>query len=255
MPQVAALTSRPLLFTALWVVLAIGCDGTSGARDGGDVGTISTSDAQTTSTEASSAGAQESSTTAGTTGPGGTSGSPGGGTGGDAATNTASTAGADGGGGADAAGDTGSPDASVTDRCANSALVWKTARKTNYISYPDPGSEECVVYNGCMWAGWFAGCSDQQSETWVSEHNLAAMFPNFGDLAHHEVCIRSGDHAMIVNVIDTCGDSDCGGCCTSNQGDTDALVDLESHTNARWGLQDGEIEWADLGPNPSPVCD
>jgi hypothetical protein len=59
---------------------------------------------------------------------------------------------------------------------------------------------------------------------------------------------------MIVNVIDTCADSDCDGCCTENQGQNDALIDLESFTNARWGLPDGIINWADLGPSPSPIC-
>jgi hypothetical protein len=31
-------------------------------------------------------------------------------------------------------------------------------------------------------------------------------------------------------------------------------VDLEKSTNERWGLSDGIIEWADIGPNPSPIC-
>ena len=34
----------------------------------------------------------------------------------------------------------------------------------------------------------------------------------------------------------------------------DALVDLESYTNARWGLDDGIIEWADLGPTAGSGC-
>jgi hypothetical protein len=60
---------------------------------------------------------------------------------------------------------------------------------------------------------------------------------------------------MIVTVYDTCADSDCSGCCTENQADNDALIDLESSTNARWGLPDGIIEWADLGPTSDATCE
>ena len=133
-----------------------------------------------------------------------------------------------------------------------SSLAWRSANKTNYTSYPEPGSQECVEFNGCMWEGLFAGCDGKQSEAWVAAHNIAAVFPNFGALDGHRLCLRSGDQRMIVHVIDTCADSDCSGCCTTNQGSQDALIDLESYTNARWGLPDGVIEWADLGAAPSP---
>ena len=35
----------------------------------------------------------------------------------------------------------------------------------------------------------------------------------------------------------------------------DALIDLEWHTNVRWGLADGPIQWADLGERPDHVCE
>jgi hypothetical protein len=105
-----------------------------------------------------------------------------------------------------------------------------------------------------MWAGWFAHCQEQQSEEWVESHNIAAMFPDTG-YERHDVCLRSGDSSMIVTVYDTCGDSDCDGCCTENKGNADALIDLESFTNARWGLPDGDLEWADLGPTLSEGCE
>ncbi len=133
-------------------------------------------------------------------------------------------------------------------RCQDGGLEWKTGRKTNYTSWPDPGSEECIVYNGCQWAGYFAHCDGQRSEQWVAARNIAAVFPDEG-VEGHDICIRAGDRVMVVTAIDTCGDSDCDGCCTNNKGDADALIDLESHTNARWGLADGAVEWADLGPN------
>lgn len=161
--------------------------------------------------------------------------------------------GAGGGGGSGGAGSGGSGAVDYvprpTEPCDDPDLVWKTGRKTNYTSYPEPGSEECIVYNGCTWAGQFAHCSGVRSEAWVASRDIAAVFPDTG-LAGHDLCVRSGDRVMVVTAIDTCGDSDCDGCCTRNKGDADALIDLESYTNARWGLPDGAVEWADLGPNP-----
>jgi hypothetical protein len=149
-----------------------------------------------------------------------------------------------------AAGTNGSGD---TTRC-DAALAWWSANKTNYTSYPDPGSEECVEYNGCLWAGEFAACDDKESEAWVSAHNIVAAFPDFDALKLHDLCLRQGARVIVVTVLDTCGDSDCGGCCTQNRGTADELIDVESYTNERWGVPDGPIEWADLGPTTSGGC-
>jgi len=138
--------------------------------------------------------------------------------------------------------------------CEDAALVWRTANKTNFTSYPDPGSEECVKYNGCMWAGQFAACDDKRSETWVAAHDIVAAFPDFETLKLHDLCLRHGDSTLVVTVLDTCADSDCSGCCTQNQGSADELIDVESYTNARWGVDDGPIEWADLGPTRGSGC-
>jgi hypothetical protein len=137
-----------------------------------------------------------------------------------------------------------------TARCDDSGLVWKTANKTHYTSYPDPGSAECIQYNGCTWAGLFAACNDKKPESWVASHDIVALFP-LGAYADHDLCLRSGASKIVVTAIDTCGDSDCNGCCTQNKGSADALVDVESYTDARWGVPDGPIEWADLGLNPN----
>jgi hypothetical protein len=59
---------------------------------------------------------------------------------------------------------------------------------------------------------------------------------------------------MVVSVLDTCGDSDCDGCCTENQGNAQPLIDVEKYTNERWGVADGRIEWADLGPTTGSGC-
>jgi hypothetical protein len=139
--------------------------------------------------------------------------------------------------------------------CDTPGLTWKTARKTWYESYPDPGSEECVKYNGCKWAGQFAGCQGKKPEAWVKERNIAAAFPNFQELALHDLCLKSGDQTIVVTVLDTCGDADCDGCCTQNKGSADALIDLEKYTNERWGVADGPITWADLGPTRGAGCE
>jgi hypothetical protein len=139
--------------------------------------------------------------------------------------------------------------------CDSPGLTWKSARKTWYTSYPDPGSEECIKYSGCEYAGQFAACNDTKPESWVEAHNIVAAFPNFDALELHDLCLKSGDKTIVVTVLDTCGDADCDGCCTQNQGDNDALIDLESYTNARWGVDDGVIQWADLGPTSGSGCD
>jgi hypothetical protein len=97
----------------------------------------------------------------------------------------------------------------------------------------------------------FAACSGKMPESWVASHNIVALFP-LGNYADHDLCLRArGANDIVVTAIDTCGDSDCNGCCTQNKGTADALVDIESYTDARWGVPDGPIEWADLGLNPN----
>jgi len=154
-------------------------------------------------------------------------------------------------GGALAASGGGTSDA---ERCAQAGLSFKSARKTNYESYPEPGSEECVKYNGCMWEGQFAACEGKKSEQWVQARNIASVFPNFEQLKLHDLCLRQGDKTIVVTVLDTCGDSDCDGCCTANLGNQEALIDLEKYTNQRFGIADGVIEWADLGPTAGAGC-
>ena len=138
--------------------------------------------------------------------------------------------------------------------CDTPGLVWKTAAKTEYTSYPDPGSPECIEYSGCEYMGMFAACSNTATEEWVAAHNIVAAFPDFGTLKLHDLCLKSGTKTIIVTVIDTCGDSDCNGCCTRNKGTADELIDIESYTAARFGVPDGRIQWADLGPTKGQAC-
>jgi hypothetical protein len=138
--------------------------------------------------------------------------------------------------------------------CDKAGLVWKTGSKTNFTSYPAPGSDECIKYSGCLYEGQFAACDNTMSKSWVMSHNIVSFFPNFGQYELHDLCIKSGSKQMVVTVYDTCGDSDCSGCCTQNKGSADALIDIESYTNARFGVEDGRIQWADLGPTKGSGC-
>ena len=142
----------------------------------------------------------------------------------------------------------------ATSRCAAAGLVWKTANKTEFTSYPAPGSEECIKYSGCLYEGMFAGCGPTMPLSWVQSHNIVSVFPDFPTLKHHDLCLKSGPKTMVVLVIDTCADSDCSGCCTQNKGSASELIDIESFTAARFGVPDGPIQWADLGPTTGDDC-
>lgn len=129
--------------------------------------------------------------------------------------------------------------------------VWNRAALTWYTSWPEPGSEECEDYNGCTWAGWFAGLEDQQTEEWVSEHNIIAIHEkDFGKYKLKTFRLRQNDRTIDAVVYDKCADSDCDGCCTQNAGELGFLIDIESYTCERLsGTKDGcdgVIEWTCL---------
>ena len=129
--------------------------------------------------------------------------------------------------------------------------VWNKANLTWYISWPDPGSEECVVYNGCEWAGYFAGLPDQQTEEWVSEHNIISIHEkDWGKYRLKTFRLRQNGRTIDATVYDKCADSDCEGCCTQNAGELGFLIDIESYTCERLsGTKDGcdgVIEWTCL---------
>lgn len=145
-------------------------------------------------------------------------------------------------------------DAGGSDPCQAAGLKWRTGAKTNYTSYPDPNSEECIKYSGCEYEGLFSACSSKRTQEWVQAHNIVAVFPDFDQLKLHDLCLRSGGKTIVVTVLDQCADSDCSGCCTENRGKADQLIDIESYTDTRWGIEDGAIEWADLGPTKGSGC-
>lgn len=129
--------------------------------------------------------------------------------------------------------------------------VWNKANLTWYISWPDPGSEECVVYNGCEWAGYFAGLPDQQTEEWVSEHNIISIHEkDWGEYKLKTFRLRQNGRTIDATVYDKCADSDCEGCCTQNAGELGFLIDIESYTCERLSGSkdgcDGVVEWTCL---------
>jgi hypothetical protein len=79
-------------------------------------------------------------------------------------------------------------------------------------------------------------------------HNIVAVHQkDFSTYELHDLCLRSGSKTIAVTVYDECADSDCNGCCTQNAMPSGYLIDVESYTDARWGVPDGKIEWADTG--------
>ncbi len=131
---------------------------------------------------------------------------------------------------------------------AKADTIWNKAYLTWYISWPDPGSEECVVYNGCEWAGYFAGLENQQTEQWVSEHNIISIHEKDWDKYKLKTFrLRQNGHTLDAVVYDMCSDSDCEGCCTQNAGDLGFLIDIESYSCERLSGKkdacDGVVEW------------
>lgn len=126
-------------------------------------------------------------------------------------------------------------------------LVWRSANLTHFTSYPDPGSDECVHYNGCQWAGQFAFVSGKQTEEWVRQHDIIAVHSK--DASQYKLKtlrLRQGAHQIDATVYDMCSDSDCDGCCTQNCRQTGFLIDIEKYTMERFGSGDGVVEWACL---------
>ena len=126
--------------------------------------------------------------------------------------------------------------------------VWHQANLTWYTSWPAPGSEECIEYNGCTWAGYFAGVEGQMTEEWVSQHNIIAVHEK--DWKKYKLKtfrLRMNGSTIDAVVYDMCSDSDCDGCCTENAGDIGFLIDIEKYTRERFdGNGDGVVEWTCL---------
>ena len=126
--------------------------------------------------------------------------------------------------------------------------VWHQANLTWYTSWPEPDSEECIEYNGCTWAGYFAGVEGQMTEEWVSQHNIIAVHEKDWDQYKLKTFrLRMNGSTIDAVVYDMCSDSDCDGCCTENAGEIGFLIDIEKYTRERFdGNGDGVVEWTCL---------
>lgn len=117
---------------------------------------------------------------------------------------------------------------------------WYKAHLTWYESYPPEHSMEYVKYSGGEYLGTFAFLDYQQSQKWVQENNIIAVHSDHGKwLGLEKLRLRtdSTDESseLVATVYDVCSDTDCGGCCTRNAGETGYLIDLEIHTMRRFG--------------------
>jgi streptogramin lyase len=147
-----------------------------------------------------------------------------------------------------------SPESSATAPASSAApakdTVWNKAHLTWYTSWPEPGSEECEDYNGCTWAGWFAGLDEQQTEEWVSQHNIIAVHEkDWKTYKLKTFRLKQNGRTIDAVVYDMCSDSDCDGCCTENAGELGFLIDIESYSCKRFtddGDCDGVVEWTCL---------
>lgn len=131
---------------------------------------------------------------------------------------------------------------------ASADTVWHQANLTWYTSWPEPGSEECIEYNGCTWAGYFAGVEGQMTEEWVKEHNIIAVHEKDWEKYKLKTFrLRMNGSTIDAVVYDMCSDSDCDGCCTENAGEIGFLIDIEKYTRERFdGNGDGVVEWTCL---------
>jgi hypothetical protein len=128
-------------------------------------------------------------------------------------------------------------------------LTFRKANLTNFTSYPDPGGEECIKFNGCMWAGQFAFVDGTQSQSWAEAHNIIAIHEKDASQCKLKTFrLRQGTHQIDAKVYDECADSDCSGCCMNSR-ETGFLIVIEKFTMQRFGSGDGIVEWACLDCN------
>jgi hypothetical protein len=130
------------------------------------------------------------------------------------------------------------------DQTGDCGTSWRNANLTNFESYPDPGSEECIEYNGCQWQGQFAGVIGVKSESWVQSHNIIAVHEkDWRSLSGKTLQLKQGTKLIKGTVYDYCADSDCSGCCTQNLGGDGYLIDIEKYTMQRFGSGSGTVQF------------
>ena len=140
--------------------------------------------------------------------------------------------------------------AAMFSACADSS----SGVSTNVNESNTPESSSSVTTSApadTVWAGYFAGISGQQTEQWVSEHNIISIHEkDWGKYKGKTFRLRQNSNTIDAVVYDMCSDSDCDGCCTKNAGNLGFLIDVESYTCERLtGSKegcDGVVEWTCL---------
>ena len=142
---------------------------------------------------------------------------------------------------------------------------WHPGSGTVYISWPKKGTKECLDaekggYSGCRWAGLFSnvwpGTSPnckrgakvlprpdggdykcRWTKATVRKWNVAATWNGRKDLLNKKIRVQTVERRILLgdfNVVDTCSDSDCGGCCSSNTANGKyPLIDMEAYGYCR----------------------
>lgn len=122
------------------------------------------------------------------------------------------------------------------------------ARLTFYESYarccpdnsnydPSVDSTECDVYSACKYSGDFAVIG-HQSLGYVKNNSLISFYQHgdedwenfYSYFAGMNITLSINGISYEALVADTCGDSDCDGCCSENSAETGYLIDLEYYT-------------------------
>jgi hypothetical protein len=123
---------------------------------------------------------------------------------------------------------------------------WNQASWTHYISYapccedspnydPSADTTECDEYSACDYLGGFAYIG-QKSFNWVQNNNIVSFFSSNGDNAafgNKRIRVSAAGKTVEALVADTCGDSDCEGCCSENAQPSGYVVDMEYWTVMR----------------------
>ena len=127
---------------------------------------------------------------------------------------------------------------------------------------PNANRSECTDFSACQYPGEFAYIPHQTFQQ-VQSKSLVAFFTRNGSNGSYggkTIQIMAGGKVITAQIADTCGDSDCNGCCTQNAQPSGNLIDMEYWTVMRnfggTSIVGGQICWQLSGatpPVPAPV--
>lgn len=103
---------------------------------------------------------------------------------------------------------------------------------------PNADTTECDEDNACHWYGQLAYVDGTKDLSYFQTNNIVSLFSIASGSAspyngQYITITKPGYPAFTALVADTCADSDCGGCCTTNAHPNQWLVDVEYWTAVR----------------------